>query len=404
MNRTISKYLSRKIKFDNFIISAPSHDLGIIVVIPSFNEKSITETLIAISVCDYPNCDVEVIVSINAAANSSEEILAINRETYNIVAKFDKHPNWITFHAILNNELPTKKAGVGLGRKIGMDEAIKRFMHLEKENGIIVCFDADSKCTTNYLYEIQDFFKTTNFKSCSINYEHPIDGEEFTDETYNSIIHYELHLRYYIAMQKWCGLPFAMHTVGSSMACTVDAYCAIGGMNQRKAGEDFYFIHKLIKYGYHGELNSTSVIPSPRISDRVPFGTGRAVGEMIEGKKDHFYTYNPRSFESVKWLYDNLNRIYEQDQDIQEQLPISIKSFFKISDTFSKIVEIKNNTSDFKNFERQFWQYFDAFQLMKYLHYLRVELYPDVPVVIAINQSGIGKSNDAKKLLIELRR
>ena len=71
--------------------------------------------------------------------------------------------------------------------------------------------------------------------------------------------------------------PFAFHTIGSSMAVRASSYMRQGGMNKRKAGEDFYFQQKIIPLCGFTECNSTVVYPSPRPSYRVPFGTGRAM-------------------------------------------------------------------------------------------------------------------------------
>ena len=53
-------------------------------------------------------------------------------------------------------------------------------------------------------------------------------------------------------------------------------------MNRKKAGEDFYFLQKLFDAGHFSECNTTRVIPSPRPSDRVIFGTGPAIREYLE--------------------------------------------------------------------------------------------------------------------------
>ncbi len=42
-----------------------------------------------------------------------------------------------------------------------------------------------------------------------------------------------------------CGVSHAYHTIGSSMAVRCSAYAKIGGMNRRKAGEDFIFYTNL---------------------------------------------------------------------------------------------------------------------------------------------------------------
>jgi hypothetical protein len=78
--------------------------------------------------------------------------------------------------------------------------------------------------------------------AASIYFEHPTPEIYFDKKIIQSIISYELHLRYYIQKQKFIGLPYACHTVGSSMAVKASSYCKYGGKNTRKAGQDFYFL------------------------------------------------------------------------------------------------------------------------------------------------------------------
>jgi len=47
---------------------------------------------------------------------------------------------------------------------------------------------------------------------------------------------------------------------------------------------------------------------------------------------------------------------------------------------------IINNTSDYPSFCKMFWHWFDAFILIKYLHFGRDNFYPDIPVLEAVNQ------------------
>ena len=52
--------------------------------------------------------------------------------------------------------------------------------------------------------------------------------------------------------------------------------------------------------GNFTELNTTTVIPSPRVSDRVPFGTGKAVGEIVSADQRSLETYNFKIFVELK--------------------------------------------------------------------------------------------------------
>jgi hypothetical protein len=77
------------------------------------------------------------------------------------------------------------------------------------------------------------------------------------------------------------------------------AYQKYGGMAPRQAGEDFYFINKIAMHGNVGEINDTTIFPSSRISDRVPFGTGDALGKMQNGIRAN-EVYNPEIFLIIK--------------------------------------------------------------------------------------------------------
>ena len=48
------------------------------------------------------------------------------------------------FILIEDLKMPERDAGVGLARKTGMDQALYRFNFLNKPNGFILSFDADS--------------------------------------------------------------------------------------------------------------------------------------------------------------------------------------------------------------------------------------------------------------------
>lgn len=63
-------------------------------------------------------------------------------------------------------------------------------------------------------------------------------------------------------------------------------------MNRRRASEDFYFLQALMRGGRLTELGSTRVLPSPRVSQRVPFGTGRAIEAELNTHGCAYLTYS----------------------------------------------------------------------------------------------------------------
>lgn len=406
----MTSYLQQRAIFPPQIWAKPSLNLGIIVVIPAKDEPYLLLSLMALHRCTRPTCDVEVIIVINGADKDSEDVKERNLALLNQVRNWAKKNRryGFKFYAIHHPDLTPKYAGVGLARKIGMDEATWRFQKIKNPKGIIACFDADCRCDENYLVSLEAHFKAKpKAQACSIYFEHPLSGANFEDEIYQSIISYELHLRYYIQAQRFAAFPMAYHTVGSSMAVRCTAYQKQGGMNRRKAGEDFYFIHKFTGLGQFQELNTTRVIPSPRPSTRVPFGTGRAILGIIKDK-GNYQTYALQSFEDLRLLFSVVLSLYKEASLATLDLPDSVRAFLKTQSFEERLVEIRKHTASSRSFRKRFFQWFDAFMLMKYVHFTRDHFYPNVNVMDAakalLHKLGIEPADNEKALLLQFRK
>ncbi len=349
-------------------------DLKISIIIPCYAEENLFRTLESFQTKTDFDFSVEVIVMINASENDSEENKNLNLRNHQNGLEWTKihSSEKLKFHFILNNELPQKHAGVGLARKIGMDEAVFRF-HQIGFDGVIICADADALYENDFIQKVYDHFfihhpETTG---CSIYFEHPLSGNEFDQSVYEGIIRYELYLRYYKNALVYCGFPFAFHTIGSSMATRSSAYQKCGGMNKRKAGEDFYFLQKLIGLRNFTELNSTKVIPSPRPSHRVPFGTGRSVSEWLNGDQNKWEVYSISIFDALKNFNDQVEKLYSNDFDNLLNLHSLLLLFLKQNEIDSKISEIRKNSTSPETFIKRFYSWFDAFLVLKASHFLR---------------------------------
>jgi len=373
----------RESEFNSLVPS----NLELIVVIPSYNEPNLLGSLQSLKDSFVPlGVSVEVITVINHGLNAAENVVRQNETTAIQANGFAVKNNSesITFKTLEVFDMPPKKAGVGLARKIGMDEALNRFSKINKD-GIIVCFDADSLCESNYFEAIISHFKKhPKTPGCSIHFEHPLEGSSHTIEEYNAIISYELHLRYYKNAQQYTGLPFVFHTIGSSMAVRASAYAKQGGMNKRKAGEDFYFLNKIIQLGSFTELNVTTVVPSPRISDRVPFGTGKAIGEIIGSNQTRLETYNFKIFVELSAF---VREVFLCNNKLKAStLSGLINQFIDVREFSVKIDEIAKNANSEKAFVTRFFKVFDAFWIMKYVHFSRDNFHEQVPVLDASNE------------------
>ncbi len=373
----------QKNDFTPQLLDNPHEKLGICVVIPSFNEPYLIESLNSIANCQLPVCSVEVLVVVNYPQNSQQEVVSNANYCIKIVKSMLGNQK-LRFHPIMAFNLPPKHAGVGLARKIGMDEAAFRFSKIKKYNGIIACFDADATCAPNYLVELEKLWiEFPNTAACSVHYEHPLKGSKFSHNIYEGIAKYELHLRYYIEACRYTNHPHAYHTIGSSMACSTAAYIRVGGMNRRKAGEDFYFLQKIIPHGEFRELNSTCIYPSPRPSDRVPFGTGHAITKMLEHNLLPYSTYCMEAWEGVRKFTKFTHKLFDNAADITLFLSETEPSLVKYlidNQIESKLEEIRSNTSTFETFEKRFFLWFDAFKLLKYLNFAHTNHFQRKPV------------------------
>lgn len=385
------KYLKKQQVFPDYIKSEVPENLGLVVTIPCYDEPDLVLSLQALWLCDRPAFDVEVIVIVNSGELASDEVLRQNEKTVSDAQEWmAKHEdNKLKFHLIHQPNLPKKSAGVGLARKIAMDEAVSRFNKIGKSNGIITGYDADSSCDTNYFTEIETLFKKyPKANGANIFYEHPLEGEEFSELIYNSIAQYELYLRYYVLAMRFAGHPHAYHTVGSSFAVSANAYIKQGGMNRRQAGEDFYFLQKIIALGKFYEIKRTRVIPSPRTSDRVPFGTGKAMSSFVSEGISNYKNYNYAAFKDLKVFFDRVDDFFEVDEDtfinkLIVELPGSVRSYLKEDNFFEALDEINRNCASIDSFRKKFFGAFNAFKVLKYLNNVHEQFMEEESVVVS---------------------
>jgi hypothetical protein len=410
-----STYLDKRALFPEIVIEVPDNQTGIIVVVPSYDEPGICKLLDSLAQCSEPYCQVEVIIVINAPEDASEQSIENNNLTIKNIESW-KRENincfFRLFAFIVNPIIP--EWGVGLARKTGMDEAVRRFNSINNADGVILSLDADCVVAQNYFVAVCDeLLKRNDRTACSIYFEHPLSGIEFSLNVYESIILYELHLRYYIQCQAYSGFHYVFHTVGSAIAVKALEYVKCGGMNRRQAGEDFYFIQKLVPSPGYFNLISTTVFPSPRASSRVPFGTGPSIGKLSEGNISTLLTYNVQAFRELKSFFELIESFYQSNvenlPECYELLPRGLKSFLIEKEWLDKVIEIKNNTNSLLSFKKRFFGWFNMFKIVKYLNFVHLGLFEKKPVEVAalelLKESGAVLSSEKPlELLLEYRR
>lgn len=388
-----SAYLKEREIFPEIIKEAPDKETGIIVVVPAYDEPGIGKMLDSIASSSPPPCKIEVIIVVNAPEDASSESIRNNKLTLKIIERWKvENPN--SFFRIYPIEaIPAyiKDWGVGLARKTGMDEAVRRFNYLNKPEGVILNLDADCLVEKNYFLSVyNELLKKSDRSACSIYFEHPLGGDDYPAEVYRYIALYELHLRFFFQVLIFSGFPYVFHTVGSAIAVKALPYVKAGGMNRKRAGEDFYFIQKLVPAGGYFNLNSTKVYPSPRPSFRVPFGTGASISKMTGSGEATLLTYNILAFKELKSFFgmteDYYFGKYQEFADFYKSLPAGVRSFIEEKELFYKLEEIKTNTSGFQAFKKRFFGWFNMFRVVKFLNHVHAGIYEKKPVSDAASE------------------
>jgi len=352
----------------------------LIIVIPCYKEPEIIETLQSLFSCKVSGFSTEVILLVNSWKKNSPATVNLNRLSYQQALDFAQQANSEHFYLTpyLIEDLPGHQTGAGLPRKLGMDKAVEHFN--SSKTGIIVSLDADCRVEKNYLIEIYRNFKKHKLNSVTIEFHHPTEHLEKADPLRQAMESYEAYLRYYRSALEYCGYPYAYFTIGSAFAVTVDTYLKVGGMGKQQSGEDFYFLQKVFPLGRTRFIDTTCVYPAARLSDRIPFGTGPALAKMLEENETEKYTYQFRSFEELKLLFDRIDSFYQSSMDEirkrTEDLPPYLLDFLEVNDFYEKMGEINRHTSNKESFRKRFFSYFTAFRILKYLNSIHPDPFP----------------------------
>jgi hypothetical protein len=361
-----TSYFARYKSLPPFFMERPEEDLNIVVMIPCYDDESVFETLQSLENANPIASKMEVIVVVNSGEMTPVEIVERNRKIYNQLlqqskedcyAHFQLLPLWIEGTA-------KKKAGVGFARKTGMDEAVRRFAAIDRPQGLIVSLDADTLVAQDYLQVVEKAYKDTSAQCFTFQFQHLFDSARYSDEEIRACKLYEIYLRYFRLALKTLNVPYAIHSIGSCFAVRAEAYTKLGGMPVRQAGEDFYFLQKAVKMHSVCEMSAQIVFPAPRISERVPFGTGMSVRNIVD--EGGYLVYNFELFRLLKKFYNLFPASHQED--VQANLPSEIVSYIGVDEWNRSLAECRKYASSSHAFIKRMHDRFDAFFIVKFLN------------------------------------
>ena len=182
----------------------------------------------------------------------------------------------------------------------------------------------------------------------------------------------------------WAGSPYAYQSMGSCLAIPSDSYAKVRGFPRKNAAKDFYALDKLAKVGRIERLAGTALSLEGRPSDRVPFGTGRALRDLTGKRKalSNFRLYHPLVFAHVSAWLQALERIATSGCDLERALATlpTASPFFRTDllrealanlRVAEAVAQARARSSDAATLRRHLHTWFDAFRTLKLAHALR---------------------------------
>lgn len=272
--------------------------------------------------------------------------------------------------------------GVGLARKVGADIAIRLIHEQIVTSRWVYSTDADAHLPQDYFFPLGHY--PDKYVAACFDFFHSSE---------NAAVHqanqqYEKALRYYVAGLKYAKSHYAFFTIGSTLAFDYRAYCMSRGFPTRAAGEDFYLLNKVAKLGDVAFVKDVQIKIDARTSDRVPFGTGPAVSQIMTLQSEHlsYYYYHPQVFVELKHFIDNWQNLYQYRDDLKpwlESLSKTTQHALELIGFHSFIYKHKTDKSI--QFHKQVKIWFDAFKTLKFIHHVRDYAFADIPLEQAIN-------------------
>ena len=393
MSEPISRYLAKQADLAaRPLIAGDLEGVCLVVVIPVLAEHEVLEEtlghLAANPEEDRDRTLVIVVVNNRAPDTVPPEAIAENLATLALlegpVLESKSLRLGYVDAASPGNELGQKQ-GVGDARKLGLDWGLSVLQENAESDGLLINLDADTHVESNYLSAIREHFESPEAWGGVVDFAHRLEGPV---EQQAAIVAYELFLRYHVLGLHAADSPYAFHTIGSTIACTANAYATAGGMKRRQAGEDFYFLQELAKTGRVDRIHATCVHPSPRPSWRVPFGTGPRVQRYLDRTHEEYRVYHPESYQILgAWL-----QLVEESPTCDaetllqraESIAPALRSFLEDQRFETIWPKLQDNAPDKEGFLRQFHRWFDAFATLKLIHHLRDHGYPEQETFEAI--------------------
>ena len=372
MNSAISSYLKkRSIKGPWNLEPVPKHTFKYALVIPVYNELGYIDILIDSIKKQHEKIlrTTAVVFVVNNSMSDNDIIKSNNKRTIELISSLKEDLFFVIDASTSGKEIAEEFAGVGFARKLGADLIIN---HMSIDS-ILLYTDADVLLDKNYLKFIDEYYlENTNSMAAVVGFRH----QKSSDSHINQIIEeYERYLYDTAHRINKSGSPYGYVSIGSCITCRYKAYLAVGGMNKKKATEDFYFLNELAKFNNVDTIKEILVYPSSRSENRIYLGTGFHINNILSGGKIEDLYFPDIGYSKLESLIQIIfNSFTLPIDDINKNLMNLDQGYeFLIKNNVIYIIEELQRTSKSANqFINQFNRWFDALKTIKFIKLFKV--------------------------------
>ena len=418
--KPVTQYLSRHAEPEARLAERLTGSFGHVLVVPSYGERDALFSLLG-SFPQGPDGAVLVILVLNAREDSEPGVHEANEDvrrelsrTLSSAATLSESPKTLSYamaggtlllidRARPGHFLPPKQ-GVGLARKIGNDLALALRTAGRIASPWIGNTDADVLLPGDYFAQAAEI-DADSHAAIVYFFEHRFDADPMLAEAARL---YEISLRYYVLGLAWAGSPFAYESMGSCLAIAADAYAKVRGFPKKNAAEDFYILDKLAKVSRVARLAATPITLEGRLSDRVPFGTGRALSDLTASARGiaHFRLYHPLVFAHLAAWIRVMDAIAHAGGDFEKPLGLLpegnpflqadlLRETLSGLGAFEAVREAVARSHDEATLRRHLHTWFDAFRTLRFVHAMRDGGLPSLPWREALAEAPFTSLSDS---------
>jgi hypothetical protein len=302
-----------------------------------------------------PNCYEVIIFANNCTDNSA-----------GLVRRFiSQHPHFLLH--LIEQELPSAEAHIGRARQLVMDEAHRRFMVLNQQQGIIASTDGDSQVDSKWVASIL----------------HEIDrgadavgGRIITDRAGRSALdqctrasylrsvgyhHLVTQLENYIDPDPFDHWPSHHQFFGANFAVTHEMYALAGGMPSVRTPEDVAFHRALMRAGAQLRYSSRMrVITSARQTGRTSIGLANQLAQWqtMGHQQQTDWVESAEAIEAKLRARRELRTVWEQFTENHGLSKQTLKQLaMKLAVSVDRLIYAVEHSSSFGAFYQQIEQH-----------------------------------------------